>query len=220
MGRPSPGHSSAGGLRRRRQDRHRRLSDGTWYISRSSARAGAGRGMGRSSPGHSSPGDYDGDGKTDIAVYRDGTWYISRSSANGQGQVVEWGGLAQDIPVPGDYDGDGKTDIAVYRDGTWYISRSSANGQGQVVVWGGLAQDIPVPATTTATARPTSRYTETGYGSSFGPRMGCRPQWHGEQQRTFRSVTRKWASIEQRENLSALASFAVERFWETTRFSR
>src|SRR4029453_6261729 len=82
--------------------------------------------------------DFDGDSKTDIAVYRDGTWYISRSSANGQGQVVQWGGLAQDIPVPGDYDGDSKTDIAVYRDGTWYVSRSSANGQGQVAEWGGL----------------------------------------------------------------------------------
>jgi spore coat protein A len=71
------------------------------------------------------PGDYDGDGKTDVALYRDGTWYISRSSANGQGQVVTWGGLTQDIPVPGDYDGDGKTDIAVYRDGMWFILRSS-----------------------------------------------------------------------------------------------
>jgi (2Fe-2S) ferredoxin len=89
--------------------------------------------------------DFDGDGKSDIGIYRNGTWYISRSSANGQGQVVEWGGLVQDIPVPGDFDGDGKTDIAVYRDGTWYISRSSANGQGQVVQWGGLDQDIPVP---------------------------------------------------------------------------
>jgi hypothetical protein len=60
--------------------------------------------------------DFDGDGKSDIAIYRSGVCFILRSSDGGV-TAMNWGGLAQDVPVPVDYDGDGRADIAVYRDG-------------------------------------------------------------------------------------------------------
>jgi hypothetical protein len=92
--------------------------------------------------GRSTNVDFNGDRKSDIGVYRDGAWLVLRSDS--RTTAMEWGGLAQDIPVPADYDGDGKVDIAVYREGMWFIKRSS-DRETAVVVLGGLAQDIMVP---------------------------------------------------------------------------
>ena len=65
------GRPRARRLRRRRQDRHRRVStsSGTWYILKSSDSTLSALQWGLSGD-IPVPGDYDGDGKTDIAVFR------------------------------------------------------------------------------------------------------------------------------------------------------
>ena len=98
-------------------------------------------------------GDYDGNGTTDLAFYRpsEGVWYVKD-----QPPFVQWGGQAGDVPVPGDYDGNGTTDIAIYRpsEGVWYVK-----GQPPSCSGAGRQATSRCPATTTATARPTSRST-------------------------------------------------------------
>ena len=94
-------------------------------------------------------GDYNGDGTDDIAVFQPSTgmWFVRNQLA------LDFGDPG-DRPVPGDYDDDGKTDIAVYRPSTgqWFVRNQSPCSSGIPAI-------SPCPATTTATARWTSRST-------------------------------------------------------------
>jgi subtilisin len=118
-----------------------RPSNGTWYLSRSTA------GYSVVAWGQNSdiiaPADFDGDGKTDTAVFRPstGVWYIVNSS-NNSFTIVQFG-VNGDIPVQADYDRDGKADIAVWRpsDGVWYRLNSS-NGSFFAVQFG-VTDDRP-----------------------------------------------------------------------------
>lgn len=115
-----------------------RPSNGTWYVSQSTAGFTAVNfGLSTDTP---VPADFDGDGKTDYAVYRGGTWYVFRSQL---GITAFAFGNSTDIPAPADYDGDAKADAAVYRDGVWYQQRSTA---GIAIFNFGLAGDKVVPA--------------------------------------------------------------------------
>ena len=140
-----------------------RPATGVWFINQSSN--GGVRVVQWGAPGDVPvPGDYDGDGNADIAVFRPatGVWFINQSS-NGGVRVVQWGAPG-DVPVPGDYDGDGNADIAVFRPatGVWFIKQSATAVFGSCM---GRRSDMPVRATTTATAKPTSRCS--------GRRRGC-----------------------------------------------
>ena len=108
------------------------------------------------------PGDYDGDGKTDLGLFRPstGTWYVLLSGTNYTTAIIQGWGVGTDMPVPGDYDGDGKTDLAVYRPstGTWFVLKSSSNYTTvSFAIVGRSTPTFRCRATTTATARPTSR---------------------------------------------------------------
>jgi hypothetical protein len=122
-----------------------RISEGNWYVKRSSEGAESIRQWGVSGD-VPVPGDYDGDTRNDLAVWRPNgaNWWIVDSST-GTSRAPQWG-QPGDVPVPGDYDGDGITDLAIWRpsEGNWYIIHSS-NGTPQAPVHLGLPGDIPVP---------------------------------------------------------------------------
>ncbi len=134
-----------------------RPSTGTWYFIYSSTGSGAAFGFGGGGD-IPVPGHYYGDSKTDIAFFRPSTgqWFIVNSRPPGNFFPITWGGQG-DIPVPGDYDGDSKTDIAIFRPstGVWDILRSTTGTDSRSP---GEAKAISrCLATTTATAKPTSR---------------------------------------------------------------
>jgi hypothetical protein len=117
-----------------------RGSNGTWYLSQSTA-GFAGTAFG--TPGDfATPADFDGDGKTDLAVFRpaNGTWYLLRSQL---GFTTAGFGANGDVPAPGDFDGDDKADLAVFRPstGVWYIQQSR---NGFLAISFGTNGDVPV----------------------------------------------------------------------------
>jgi hypothetical protein len=124
-----------------------RVSDNTWYITRSSDGSFFAVPFGLSATDVLTPGDYDGDGRTDISVWRpsQGTFYVLRSSDLGV-TTVQWG-LPGDEPLARDYDGDGRTDYAVARRENgqliWYILGSS-NGAVRIEQFG-FASDVAAP---------------------------------------------------------------------------
>jgi hypothetical protein len=79
-----------------------RLSDGRWYIIRSSDGSVTTTQWGTGSLNDVAvTGDYDGDGKNGIAVWRprDGRWYIIRSS-DGEVNAIQWEtGDSNDLPI-------------------------------------------------------------------------------------------------------------------------
>ena len=159
-----------GDYRRRREDRHGRVSAlhtgaGTSVVPERARRRFRGYQWGIRTDIRCR-GDYDGDGKTDVAVFGPprATWYIRFTTADDVRPVYQWG-ASTDIPVPGDYDGDGKADIAVFRPSTgmWYLLRRARIRRRTSHQWG-VPTDIPSRPTTTATATPTS--------PCFGPRPG------------------------------------------------
>lgn len=125
-----------------------RVSNNTWFITRSSNGSFFAVPFGISQIDILTPGDYDGDGRTDIAVWRstEGSFYILRSSD--LVVTVHRFGLPGDEPLARDYDGDGRTDVAVARRQNgflvWYIMNSS-NGSVRIEQFG-LASDVAAPA--------------------------------------------------------------------------
>lgn len=123
-----------------------RPSDGSWYLSRSTAGFGAIHWGG--APGDTIiPGDYDGDGKADFAISRpsDTPYVTDYYILNSNGFTVNGyaHGLTTDIPVTGDFDGDGKNDIVVFRPstGVWYLWLTTT--QTTTAVPFGQTGDIP-----------------------------------------------------------------------------
>jgi hypothetical protein len=99
-------------------------------------------------------GDWTGTGTTKIGIYRPSTgqWFLDMNGNGvfdpGTDAVVNYGGLAGDVPVTGDWNGNGITKIGIFRAGFYWIL--DANGNGVVdagdltFAYGGIAGDVPV----------------------------------------------------------------------------
>lgn len=122
-----------------------RPSDGTWFVSRTTAGFLAARfGVATDKP---IPADFDGDHKTDMAVWREdpvaAVFYVFQS-ADGTVRSEQFGQAGDNVASVGDWDGDGKADLSVYRDSavggqSYFYYRGSLNnptGAVSYVPWG------------------------------------------------------------------------------------